>query len=114
MDNTYCLPGGKPQDHESLHNAIKRELEEKINIIVDSQSITLAHVMHIRRLSQDCVVFFFVITSWQGDPINRETTKYSKLDWYFSDQLPPSLMSGHRQAIEYISKCIAHSEPTLL
>ncbi len=114
MDNTYCLPGGKPQEHESLQNAIRRELEEEINIVVDPQHITFAHVMHIRRLPQDCIAFFFVITSWQGDPINKEITKHPRLDWFFSDQLPSSLMSGHRQAIGYISQGITHSELTLL
>ena len=106
----YSLVGGKVENNESASHALAREVFEKVGVIVDPYKAEFAHVMHFMGQSEPCIALFFLIKSWTGTLINKEADKHSKLEWFYIDQLPESLIPRHRKAIELTSKHIFYSE----
>ncbi|HYN17932.1 MAG TPA: 2'-5' RNA ligase family protein, partial [Actinomycetes bacterium] len=67
--------GGKPDEGESLLEAVAREAREEAGIEpLDPTALGCFH-------DGDRADAYFLVTAWRGQPSNREPSEHSKLDW---------------------------------
>lgn len=103
MGNSYALPGGRVELHESMRDAVIREVKEELGIIVKPDNTELIHVLHFKgsnkQLNEECTAFFFKINNWEGRPNNQEPAKHTCIKWFPLNALPEDLLERHRQAI---------------
>jgi 8-oxo-dGTP pyrophosphatase MutT (NUDIX family)/2'-5' RNA ligase len=67
--------GGKPDEGESLLEALVREASEEAGVEpLDPSALGCFH-------DGDRADAWFVVTSWKGEPRNREPSEHSELDW---------------------------------
>lgn len=110
FSNCYGLVGGKVEENESVAKALKREVFEEIGINFSSEGTEFAHIMHFNGTNTACIAFFFIIRSWEGKMLNKETAKHSSLDWFSVNGLPDAIIPRHLKAIENIKKGSRYSE----
>ncbi len=89
------FPGGKLEPEESAEQALVRELQEELGIIVEVGK-------HLRREQHDysdksVELTFFEVTQWQGDPVGREgqPLKWVSLSELQAEQFP----AGNRSLV---------------
>lgn len=74
-DNSYwCLPGGKIEKHESLTNALIREMIEETGV-----TPVIGNLLYVQQFNyneQDCLEFFFHVTN-SDDYLDIDLTKTS-------------------------------------
>ena len=86
--------GGWIEAGESVEDALRRELNEEIGVVVDSfrglpdRSATSE--------GQPAAIAVFVVTSWSGVPENVATHEHSDIRWFSRADLPDLPM--HAQA----------------
>jgi 8-oxo-dGTP diphosphatase len=102
MDGTYSLPAGHLEDGESVVQAVIREAREEIGVTIDPEDVEFAHVMH-SPVTGGRASFFFCVRRWKGIPVNLEPGKCGELRWFSLDELPETLMSYCRVALEHIA-----------
>jgi len=107
----YGLVGGKIDAMESAKAALVREMSEEIGIIVASEDVEFAHVIHFLGVdNKPCVAFFYTVRAWQGDIYNLEKDKHDYLLWFPLDKLPDKMIPRHKKALQFIAKGISYSE----
>jgi 8-oxo-dGTP pyrophosphatase MutT (NUDIX family) len=75
---------------ESVAQCAVREASEEVGVDIDPVDLTFTHVVHHRNPEgQGRVGFFFTVTRWSGEPLNREPHKCAGLQWA-DPQLPPA------------------------
>jgi 8-oxo-dGTP pyrophosphatase MutT (NUDIX family)/2'-5' RNA ligase len=67
--------GGKPDEGETLLEAVAREASEEAG--VEPLDLSALGCFH----DGDRADAWFVVTSWKGEPRNREPAEHSELDW---------------------------------
>ena len=67
--------GGKPDEGESLLEALSREAREEAGI--EPLDLTALGCFH----DGDRADAYFLVTAWKGRPSNREPSEHSELDW---------------------------------
>jgi 8-oxo-dGTP diphosphatase len=113
MDRSYSLIGGKIENGELPREALARELNEEIGIIVQPSELSFAHALHLKSFLGDSIALFFTIGSWQGEPYNRESSKHDQIAWWDINKLPDTLMPTHKQALQHIQDARPYSEFSL-
>jgi 8-oxo-dGTP diphosphatase len=83
MPNMWEFPGGKVEEAEDLHTAIKREIQEELGCIIEPEELHNEHVHEyetfiIQLISMRCRLV-------EGTPI---PTEHSKLLWLKRENLP--------------------------
>ncbi|MCB1555713.1 MAG: NUDIX domain-containing protein [Alphaproteobacteria bacterium] len=85
MDGFYGLPAGKIDKNEDALTAALRELKEETGLSVDKENLKLCHVMHRQESPENptdtWIDMFFRITSWTGEPENKEKHKAEEGIW---------------------------------
>ena len=64
--------GGKVEEGESLHDALKRELEEELGVVVDGIPIHIGAHRTVGDEGQEYVVHVFAVKQWSNEPWSRE------------------------------------------
>ncbi|RYX78869.1 NUDIX domain-containing protein [bacterium] len=100
-DGMYTLPSGHIDEGESAAAAAIREAKEEVGVVIDNHDISFASVLHRRnnQNNQVYVDFFFVCTTWSGEPTNKETDKCDEVKWFDVDDLPDNTISYIRNAV---------------
>ncbi len=81
-DGQLCPPSGHLEDGESVTSCAVREAYEETGVAIDPADLVFAHVVHHRNPEgQGRVGFFFTVTRWVGEPVNREPHKCVDLRW---------------------------------
>lgn len=83
MPNMWEFPGGKIEEDEDLHTAIKREIQEELGCIIEPEELHNDHVHEyetfvIRLIAMRCQLV-------EGTP---KPTEHSKLLWLKRENLP--------------------------
>jgi mutator protein MutT len=108
-DGEYSVPAGHVDGGGTIAAAMMRELQEEIGIEL-STTPTVSHVMHRMLEHEERIDYFFSITSWKGQPINREPEKCAEISWYEFDSLPSVTIPYVRAAFMAINRGEKFSE----
>lgn len=101
-DGAWHLPSGHLEADESVIDALIREAEEEIGIIIKPEDVHFAHIMH-NSSSGGRMAFFFTVRTWQGETENREPEKCAELQWFSADGLPERMIGYCREAMAHIA-----------
>jgi len=105
-DGMYVLPAGHVEENETLPSAMIREAKEEVGLTLNSDSISLVHVMH-RKEEDIRVDFFFLADDTIQTPRNAEPDKCDKVGWFDLQNLPENTIPFIRQGItQYFQKSI--------
>ena len=107
QDGNYGLPSGHLEPEESMMEALLRETREQTGIQLKLEDVQFVHVMHRKSIYID---FFFVSKDWMGDQQLMEKDKCDDMQWFSLDQLPATMVSAHRHALEQIQQKMFYSE----
>jgi len=110
FDNSYSFPAGHLEGEETLKQAMVREAEEEIGIVLDSGDLELSHAMNRRIPNNERVDFFFTTKKWQGEPKIMEPEKCDDLSWFELNNLPKNIIPYIKQAIDSFLNNIIYSE----
>ncbi len=108
MDGKYSFVAGHLDGNESVTKAMMREAFEEINLVFKEKDLIPATVIHI-KWEEEYIEFFFVVTKWEGEPINKEPDQCDDLDWFPIDKLPDNSLPFVKQALENYKNKISFS-----
>ncbi|HUY46683.1 MAG TPA: NUDIX domain-containing protein [Streptosporangiaceae bacterium] len=101
----YGLPSGHLEQGESILDAVIRETEEEVGIVLEPAALRMVLVMHQRNPGGHARIgFFFEPLRWDGEPVNREPAKCSGLLWADPDNLPAQTVPYTAAAISRIQE----------
>ena len=111
-DGMYTLPSGHVDEGESASAAAIREAKEEVGVVINDRDISFASVLHRRnsQSNQVYVDFFFICTTWSGEPTNNEPDKCDEVQWFDVDNLPDNTISFIRNAVADYRHGIAFAE----
>lgn len=110
FDNNYSFPAGHLDGGETLKQAMVREAEEEIGIVLAPVDLELIHTMNRRIPDNERVDFFFTVEKWKGEPKIMESDKCDDLTWFELNNLPKNIIPYIRQAIDSFLNNIIYSE----
>lgn len=93
-DGMYSFVAGHVEESETFTQCVIREAKEEAGIIVKSEDIEVAHVMH-RKCTPDekeRIDVFFVAKRWEGEIVNMEPHKCDDLSWFDLNHMPPNVI----------------------
>src|SRR5665213_3781990 len=95
-DGMYVVPMGGLQENETPLEAVIREAAEEVNIKIESQDVTLAHVLYRKHTQPDGYVFFqqdmfFAVSKFTGVIRNLEPHKADDVSFFPLEELPQTI-----------------------
>jgi 8-oxo-dGTP pyrophosphatase MutT (NUDIX family) len=91
-DGQWNLPSGKVELGEHAVAAIIREAREEIGIRLDTETLRAVGAVHYRNPEGQARIGLFFTAETdparQGEPVNSEPHKCSKIDWFPIAMLP--------------------------
>lgn len=108
----YTLIGGNVEESEFAREALAREASEEAAIHVEPEDMSLVHVLHRHKLSQDqtLLVLYFRATKFRGEPESLETHKFKDVAWFAPDAMPEEVSKPTRHVLDCIQKNEIYSE----
>jgi len=93
----WDLPGGHVADGESPQEALVRELEEELGIVVDVDlGDPVAHVVDYTGQDGGFDIVIWTVTAWDGDVTNCAPEEHDELRWFARDKVPRLRLSHLR------------------
>lgn len=108
-DGQWGFMAGHVEDGESAMNALVREAQEEIGIMLDPKALKVAHVMH-RQTNRFNVDIFFEAFSYQGILQNNEEHKCAALKFFSLNELPSNIIDYVAVVLESIKQQQYYSE----
>ncbi len=113
-DGSYSLVAGHLDGRETARAGCVREAKEEAGITIDPADLAFAHLLHrldfLRPEGEERLSFFFLCSTWTGDPVNREPDKCSDLSWFAYDALPDTMVDYVRHALHAVRDGVTYSE----
>lgn len=106
----YTFVGGTIESHEFAKQALVREAFEEAGIIVQSENLRLAHVLHKKDKSGPRIILYFKTAIWEGEPRNKEPQKFKEAAWFPLEELPKELSGTARHVLKMYRKGEMYSE----
>ena len=104
-DGQLCPPSGHLEAGESVARCAVREAYEETGVGIDPGDLVFTHVVHHRNPEgQGRVGFFFTVTRWAGEPVNREPHKCAGLYWADPARPPASTVPYTAAALAAITR----------
>lgn len=108
--NHYSLPGGRVEKNETFRQALVREAQEELGIIIDESQLTFVHSFYKKGTENEFAAFIFECDDWQGALLNKEPGKHCQLEWADIHNLPSPLIPSHLNALSLIKEKQLYSE----
>ncbi|QHC35452.1 NUDIX domain-containing protein [Komagataeibacter xylinus] len=96
----WGLPGGKVDANETTCQAMAREIEEEVGLIVKAPEFLCLVEELDTAAGHFWVSPVYLVTSWQGEPRLMEPDKHEGPRWFALDALPENLTTPTRHAVE--------------
>lgn len=106
-DGRYSFVAGHMEEGETPTEAMIREAQEEIGILIASHDLKVVHAMH-RRTNRDNLDLFLTCQHWMGNIRNLEISKCG--DLAFFDAPPSNTIEYIKFALEQIRKGNFYSE----
>lgn len=78
--------GGHVEPGEQQHQTLVRELQEELGITPTHWSYletsTLSLPASLREPADTLTVHLYLVTAWDGTPVNRQTDEHSEIGWF--------------------------------
>jgi 8-oxo-dGTP diphosphatase len=94
----WGLPGGKVDPFEAMSQAVRREIQEELGILVEDTTLLCLVEMIDRAAGEHWVAPVYRVADFTGEPENREPTKHADFGWFPLDALPGELTIAARHA----------------
>jgi 8-oxo-dGTP diphosphatase len=108
-DGLYSLPSGHVEVGESVVDAMVREANEEIGIVLDPENLEMVHVAY-HQSDKPYVDFYWLCTEFEGKVCNGEPEKCGELTFFPIDELPDNVAPNVRSAIEHMAEGKVFSE----
>ena len=113
-DGNYGLPSGHLEENETAIEALVRETEEEIGVIIKEEDLEFVHLNHYLYKNNsdedDYLQIIFVTDKWEGEIVNREPHKCTDLSWFDLDNLPENTIDYIQIALEALKTQEKYSE----
>ena len=109
-DGDYELPSGHIDGNEPVRKAAAREAFEELGVKINTEDLTVVHVMHRYGEKNERIEFFLVAESWEGEPINAEPEACDEVQWFPMSQLPENMIPKAKFGIEQFLSGATFSE----
>ena len=110
-DGLLCPPGGRVEAGEPFSSAAIREVLEEVGVVLKPADIKPAHIMYCRHvLGFEWIEAYFVVDSWDGEPVNNEQNKCAGLLWVPLNALPDDVVPEVIQGLRCIQDGVFYSE----
>lgn len=106
----YTLVGGRVEQYEYAREALVRECFEEIGIELLPTHLSLVHVLHKKKGTENTLTLYFTTTIWRGVLQNKEPKKFKGANWFPIHKLPPNTSPTTRHVIKKILAKEAYSE----
>jgi len=106
----YTLVGGRVEQYEYARDALVRECFEEIGIKLMVKHLTLIHVLHKKKEVENTLTLYFTATIWSGQLKNKEPKKFSGVNWFPLNNLPPKTSPTTRHVIKKVLAGKPYSE----
>ena len=108
-DGCWHLPSGHTEDGESATGALTREADEEIGVGIEASAVRFVHLMH-HHTDSGRIALFFEVTTWNGEPANREPDKCTGWEWFPLTDLPTDMIPYTRDALGHYAKGHPYAE----
>jgi ADP-ribose pyrophosphatase YjhB (NUDIX family) len=108
-DGLYSLISGHVDEGETIRHAMVREAQEEVAIKLEPQNLKLVHVMQ-RQGMYHYIEFYFMCTTFAGNPLNCEPEKCGDVRFFQVNHLPENIADNVRKALKEISLNNNYSE----
>lgn len=98
------LPVGKHEPGERITDTAVRELHEETGLVVQPESLRVAHLVHGLHgvdAPDGFLTVVFATHDWTGTPENREPTKHAALRWADPAALPTPFVPTSAEALHH-------------
>jgi len=75
--DVWDFPGGHVEEGETATEALVRELEEELGILVGELGVELASIVEA-----DLAMRIWLVERWIGDPVNVSAEEHDDLGWF--------------------------------
>lgn len=98
-ENHWALPGGKIDLFETCENAIIRETQEEIGVIIKNPFLLTIMDMWDEAKTYHWIAPIYLCTEFEGTPEIREPLKHLGLEWFPINDPPQNISKSVRDAI---------------
>lgn len=103
--DTWCLPGGKQEYHETIFEGAIREVKEETNLNISQ--IEVFNVVDDIQLNKHYVTIHIIAKNYDGDLKAMEPDKQDEWCWFEIEKLPNNIYSPSKKFIEaYLDRSI--------
>jgi 8-oxo-dGTP pyrophosphatase MutT (NUDIX family) len=98
----WDLPVGKSEPGEPITKTAVREVAEETGLVIEPESLRLAHVIHGAwgvESPNGFLTVVFATDEWSGQPTNAEPGKHSQVCWVGVDDVPKEFVPTTASAL---------------
>ena len=101
QDGNWSVVAGRMDGNEEVVAAAIREAKEEAGVDIKPEQIEIVGMMHRKNTTSEWVDFFLKAHDWQGEITNMEPEKCEQLKWFPVSELPSTMISYIRVAVEH-------------
>ena len=105
--DSWDLAGGHIEQGERPHEAVVRECLEELGVHVHEP-----RPFDLTGTDAGLEVHAFVVTRWDGEPVNGASDEHDELRWFLPDQITDVTLA-HAGSLASIQRAIHDAEPGL-
>lgn len=108
-DGNYGLISGHLEGGETATEAVIREAEEELGIIINPSHLKVVHVMH-RYSNRENIDITFECRTWRGSITNNEQDRCGNMGFFPHWNLPPNIIAFVPYLLDQLKRGATYSE----